>query len=67
MIEKELNKERRKLLAFFIDLKTAFNTLSREALRKLTRRAGIRSRPEIYKEINNKIKIGEQRSQRSSE
>lgn len=54
-------------MAFFIDLKTAFNTLSREALRKLTRRAGIRSRPEIYNEINNKIKIGEEISQRSSE
>lgn len=64
LVQKQINKEKRKLVSLFVDLKAAFDTVDREVLIRMLRDRGLREGlteriEEILRETKSRVKIGE--------
>lgn len=66
VVNKELNKKRGKIFAFFADLKAAFDRVDKQELNRMMKRIGIEDRlrrriMEIYRKNKNKVRVSERR------
>lgn len=63
LVNRQLSKNRGKLVAFFVDLKATFDTVNREILTQIMHGRGVTKRlvercKEVLRETRNKIRLG---------
>jgi len=68
LVNRQLSKEKGKMVAFFVDLKAAFDSVDREMLEKALRERGVREGlvvrcMDLMRETKSKVRIGEETSE----